>query len=564
MASESSYISGGQICRQFHFTSGEAEGFTGVGVSEEYNEAKGYGFLGIGRSSASIARVVDGYYQSLDHLTVLTQTPEGIRTQSGQYPIRFALKVKRNTYYKIRAKITAVGGNAEVTLTSERRHFVFTKRHLKKGESCIGEFTAAVHDVKWKNRDGGSPVPTVYQDDLLNIAVLGENAALTALSIRQIQKPRTIFIFGDSTVCDTCTSIPYNGFDTCAGWGEAMAKYVTPDTAVINLAEGGLSTGDRSYFEQGAAQIAPGDIVLLQMGHNEKTVEGYLANLEYYHKVITDAGARFVLCSPIMRLIAGQIVLPWTPTNVNTVYAPAARKFAAEKGIDFIDLNALTVKMNTELGTIRAWYLHTAYWLAAAEEAPSPNPAEASALSAHRDPTHMNDFGADNTCRLVAKELSVWEPELFADPLPEAMMPSEEFMKNGGAEYVLPPHPGDTRAFPYPSTGVSGYAAELSDFKTAEGCLLSVKVKRNIALSYITIFVEIYEKSKDLPETVQKRLEPSAAGTAETVFFEPGISIPKEGKLRLFVCNGAEIDGTLVHRPISEITALLGKNCSLH
>ncbi len=41
------------------------------------------------------------------------------------------------------------------------------------------------------------------------------------------------------------------------------------DAAVINLAEGGLSTWDQSYFDLGKNDIGSGDLVVLQLGHNE-------------------------------------------------------------------------------------------------------------------------------------------------------------------------------------------------------------------------------------------------------------------------------------------------------
>ncbi|MDR2675620.1 MAG: rhamnogalacturonan acetylesterase [Opitutaceae bacterium] len=77
--------------------------------------------------------------------------------------------------------------------------------------------------------------------------------------------PRTLFIAGDSTAAD-------GGIDA-TGWGKMLGGYFDPARlAVVNLARGGRSS--RTYITEGhwdrlLASVKPGDVVLLQFGHND-------------------------------------------------------------------------------------------------------------------------------------------------------------------------------------------------------------------------------------------------------------------------------------------------------
>lgn len=530
---------------KFSFGEDEKDGYTKVNTNDEYSSENGYGFLGVSENSCNYTKVVDGYYQTKDSLTSMVNGKDYVKSDNKQYPIRFAVKTEPNTYYKIKVTMSANDADADITLTSERRHFVLTNEKVEAGNTVTKEFTAAVHDVKWKNRDSGKPVPEVYTDDMLNIGVIGENAALNSIEIQQIEKPKTLWIFGDSTVCDAYTAIPYNGFDTAAGWGQAAAKYVNDDIAVVNLAEGGLATSETSYFNVGMNDISAGDIVLMQMGHNENSASKYKANLDYYYNAAKKAGAEFVLCSPIQRLTAGQTAMPWKETDVDTIYAPAAKEYTEGKNTPFIDLNKLTIDKNTELGAVRAWYLHTAYWQESKDEP-----------TAFNDATHMNDYGADVTCRMLMQDLKSISNEFVNDILAPDTMPSDEIMKNGTDSYVMPPYKGNDELFPYPGEADFEYETELSDAVFGENTLKSVKLKRNTQLSYITVMGVSYTDDGRMYDTVTKRLEPSAAGTAEIVELtndghSDGLKLSDNGNASVYVWNGAFVDGSISMKPIA-------------
>lgn len=537
----------------FSFGTEMQDGFTQIFKENEYDKEQGYGFLGLSKESADYTAVVDGYNQKNGNYTILTEGTDYIKSTNKQYPIRFALKVNPNTYYKVKVKMKAVGGDGDITLTSERRHFVLTEEKISEGETMTKEFTVAVHNVKWKNRESGSAVAQTYTDDMLNIALLGENAALCSIEVQQIDKPDVLWIFGDSTVTDHVTDVPVSHCTAEAGWGAAAAKYLDKDTAVINLSEGGLVVGEKSYFDIGKNDISQGDAVMLQMGHNESSAQSYKEGLDYYYNAAKNAGAEFILCSPIQRLTLGNQNGPWNLTDVDNIYASAAKEYAEEKNIPYVDLNGLTRDFNTALG-IKAWYTHVAYWQ-----------ESAGGVSAFNDATHLNDYGADNTCRMAMEAVSELISGITAQDLKPARMPSDFIMKNGGVDYVMPPYKGNDEIFPYKNEVDFDYAVEVLEPILNENILESVKVKRNVTLSYITVFAAVYDKEGMLKDIVQKRLEPAGADTSETVDFTNesySIQIPNNGEIRVFVWNGAFADGSMNMEPLSEALVINEINVS--
>lgn len=84
-----------------------------------------------------------------------------------------------------------------------------------------------------------------------------------------------------------------------------------------------------------------------------------------------------------------------------------------------------------------------------------------------------------------------------------------------------------------------------------------INVKRNIKLSYITVFAAVYDNEKNMTDFIMKRLEPSDADTVETVEFTDeyhsgGLAIPENGNAYVFVWNGAFVDNSMNMKPLSK------------
>lgn len=165
---------------------------------------------------------------------------------------------------------------------------------------------------------------------LMMIAIFGMMLPVThadAETDHEDDRKPAIFIIGDSTV--------RNGQGDQVGWGEVIGTFFNSDTITIhNRAIGGRST--RTYLREGRwqavlEQLQPGDIVLMQFGHNDggrvgdprfkrrpalpgignetqdvtlddgtvETVHTYGWYLQKFCRDTIEAGAVPIICSPV-------------------------------------------------------------------------------------------------------------------------------------------------------------------------------------------------------------------------------------------------------------------------
>ena len=182
--------------------------------------------------------------------------------------------------------------------------------------------------------------------------------------------PPTLWLIGDSTVNNGSGK----GDGGLWGWGAPLAGYFEKTKiAVVNRARGGRSS--RTFFTEGlwekvAAELKPGDFVMMQFGHNdggafdgpkprasikgtgEETREITLADGAketvhsygwYLRKYIADTkakGATAIVLSPIPRNI-------WKDEKVARAsgdYGKWAAESAKAEGVFFIDLNEIVAR----------------------------------------------------------------------------------------------------------------------------------------------------------------------------------------------------------------------------
>lgn len=205
----------------------------------------------------------------------------------------------------------------------------------------------------------------------------------------------TIYIIGDSTVDDNAP--PFRG------WGWALPRFVRKGVTVQNHALSSHSS--RSFREKGLfapieAQIGPGDLLLIQFGHNdEKDDERHTdpdttfpEMLWGYCEAALSRGAQPVLFTPVCRrFFTGDGSLMYTHGE----YARAIRCLAAEKGVPLCDLKADSRALYRRLGPDQAATLFVR--LGPGEHPDFPD--------GHDDRTHFNAHGAQVIAGLVAGEL---------------------------------------------------------------------------------------------------------------------------------------------------------------
>ena len=205
----------------------------------------------------------------------------------------------------------------------------------------------------------------------------------------------TIYIIGDSTVDDN--QPPFRG------WGWALPRYVREGVTVKNHALSGRSS--RSFraeglFEPVEKALGPGDLLLIQFGHNdEKDDERHTdpdttfpEELWRYCAAALSRGAQPVLITPVCRrFFGGDGSLFYTHGE----YPRAIRILAAEKGIPLCDLKAASRALYRSLGEKGTAELFVRL-------APGENP---DFPEGHDDRSHFNPHGATVIAGLVAEGL---------------------------------------------------------------------------------------------------------------------------------------------------------------
>ncbi|WP_406441483.1 rhamnogalacturonan acetylesterase [Streptomyces sp. NBC_01613] len=175
---------------------------------------------------------------------------------------------------------------------------------------------------------------------------------------------RQIFLVSDSTVCDQ-PAAPYSG------WGQQLPQYLRKGLSVANYADSGESTVTYLQNPQLWATvqplIRPGDLVLIQLAHNDKTTDEatYRANVETLVAGVREKGGRPVLVTPIVRrwFNADGTLNNDTALLVNSLgvdHPAVIRSVAAARHVPLIDLTAKTKALVESLGVegSKAIYLY--------------------------------------------------------------------------------------------------------------------------------------------------------------------------------------------------------------
>ncbi|WP_215449946.1 rhamnogalacturonan acetylesterase [Streptomyces sp. ATCC 21386] len=198
----------------------------------------------------------------------------------------------------------------------------------------------------------------------LDLFVAGAAPALADIRVTPAERARQIFLVGDSTVCDQ-PGDPYSG------WGQQLPQYLRKGLSVANYADSGESTvsylADSRLWATVQPRIRRGDLVLIQLAHNDKQTDGatYRANLETLVAGVREKGGRPVLVTPIVRrwFNADGTLNNGTALLVNGLgvdHPAVTREVAAAGGVPLIDLTAATKALVESLGTegSKALYLY--------------------------------------------------------------------------------------------------------------------------------------------------------------------------------------------------------------
>lgn len=229
-----------------------------------------------------------------------------------------------------------------------------------------------------------------------------------------------LYIASDSTATDYGVEPDYQQKRyPQMGWGQVFQPLFTDDSLprlknlhlakVVKVepkAKGGRST--RSFFEEGrwreiVEALQPGDLVLIQFGHNDQSkekadrytpVEGYKEYLRLYVDQVRAKKARPILITSVNRNY------PWVDgklTNSHGDYPQAMKDIAAEKHADLIDLTQLSIDHFTAKGqdyVTKHYFMHLAK---------GEYPSHPDGLT---DNTHFKPEGAEAVAKLVFEALA--------------------------------------------------------------------------------------------------------------------------------------------------------------
>jgi len=248
---------------------------------------------------------------------------------------------------------------------------------------------------------------------------LGATPALAAGG-RGGPRRRTLHIAGDSTAARK-----YADAAPETGWGMALPFFLGRSLTVANHAMNGRSS--KSFIDEGRLTallegVRPGDLVLVQFGHNDEKTEDptrgtdpYTTYQDCLRRYIDGARARRatpVLLTPVERR---RFAADGTARATHGEYPAAMRALAAEEQVALLDTQALSLARWQELGPDGT--LAYFNWL---EPGESPNYPDGK-----QDNTHFAPKGAIEVARTVARALldgRVLAPRdlrRLDDPVPE-------------------------------------------------------------------------------------------------------------------------------------------------
>jgi lysophospholipase L1-like esterase len=227
-------------------------------------------------------------------------------------------------------------------------------------------------------------------------------AALVWIAPAWSAPPRaiTIHLAGDSTMAE---KLPQKRPET--GWGEFLAAQFRPGTVLVdNRAKNGRST--RTFIEEGRWQALldatePGDVVLLQFGHNDASIEkpdrytppaDYVRNLERFVAEVRARRAVPILLTPVARRRFDE---QGRLQASHGEYPDLVRALAARTGVALVDMERRSSAALQEAGDepSRRWFL----WLASGENPNYPQGVQ--------DNTHFSPSGAARMAREFARGL---------------------------------------------------------------------------------------------------------------------------------------------------------------
>ena len=321
---------------KFDFGPGNIEsGYMQVLPTTVYTDEMGYGF----EPGATVSAIDRG-------------GEDAIRSDfcTSDIPFYFSIKLPEGNH-KITVMLGDKDGQTNTTVKAELRRLMLENIQTAPGEFKTSTIIVNTHtpniltggQVRLKNRE--KTTEFAAWDDKLTLEFNGVRPCVCAMEITKADYIPTIYLLGDSTVCDQPLE-PWNS------WGQMLPRFFKPEIAIANHAESGesirSSLGARR-IDKVMSIIKPGDYLFIQFGHNDmkdrsaNALGTYKSNLKQLVADTRAKGATAVLVTSMERK-AG--------VNTETLgdYPEAVRQVAKENNVALIDLHVMSKIFYKALG----------------------------------------------------------------------------------------------------------------------------------------------------------------------------------------------------------------------
>jgi lysophospholipase L1-like esterase len=321
---------------KFDFGPGKVQpGYTRILPETVYSNQLGYGF-----EPGSEVKAID------------RDTSDALKSDfcSGEKPFYFSIRLPEGNY-KVTITLGDQAGESVTTVKAELRRLMLERVQTEAGEFVtktimVNTRTPVISTggrVKLKGREKTTEARA--WDDKLTLEFNDKRPCVCALEVSRDDNVPTIYILGDSTVCDQSQE-PWNS------WGQMLTRFLKPDVVVANHAESGESI--RSSLGAGRMDkvmsiIKPGDYLFVQYGHNDMkdrspdALATYKSNMEQLVADTRVKGATPVLITSMERK---------NGVNSDTLgdYPETVRQVAEEECVTLIDLHAASKVLYKALG----------------------------------------------------------------------------------------------------------------------------------------------------------------------------------------------------------------------
>ena len=330
----------------------------------------------------------------------MAQSIDTVLNRTSDHPFSFAVAVPDGNY-RVTVTLGAKKRAGQTVVRAEsRRHFVDLIT-TKKGRYETVSFIVNKHSpvIKGQERVRLKPREVGYKnwDDSLTLSFCGPTPAVQRIRIEPDTTATTVFLCGNSTVVD-------QEDEPWASWGQMITRWFTPQVAIANYAESGLSCTTflaQLRLDKILSQLRRGDYVIVEFGHNDekekKVGDGawysYSRNLKIFVDRVREAGGHIIFCTPTARRFFNDD--HQTIHNTHGDYPEAMKTVARREQVPVIDLTAMS----------------TAFYEALGEEGSKKSlvhypantfPGQDKPLA---DNTHFNPFGAWEIAKMVVMGL---------------------------------------------------------------------------------------------------------------------------------------------------------------